>query len=230
MAGRELAGLSDEELAGAVRETAVFARVRPEDKVRIVRELRRQGAVVAMTGDGVNDAPALKEADIGVAMGIAGTDVAREAGDMVLADDDYSTIVGAVLEGRKIFDNLRKFIRYLLSSNAGEVLTMFAGILGAGVLGLANPEGGVFLPLTAVQILWINLVTDGAPALALGVDPGDPGLMDRPPRDPHESVIDRATWVTIAVVGLVMMAGSLWVLDAYLPGGLTEAMVGTAGK
>jgi Ca2+-transporting ATPase len=229
MAGRELAGLSDEELAGAVRETAVFARVRPEDKVRIVRELRRQGAVVAMTGDGVNDAPALKEADIGVAMGIAGTDVAREAGDMVLADDDYSTIVGAVLEGRKIFDNLRKFIRYLLSSNAGEVLTMFAGILGAGVLGLANPEGGVFLPLTAVQILWINLVTDGAPALALGVDPGDPGLMDRPPRDPHESVIDRATWVTIAVVGLVMMAGSLWVLDAYLPGGLTEAMVGTAG-
>ncbi|MGD2116367.1 MAG: cation transporting ATPase C-terminal domain-containing protein, partial [Acidobacteriota bacterium] len=130
------------------------------------------------------------------------------------------TIVEAVAEGRRIFANIRKFIRYLLSSNAGEVLTMFAGILGAGLLGLDRGDGGFFLPLLAVQILWINLVTDGAPALALGVDPGGSGLMNRPPRHPKEPVIDRPMWWMIGAVGLVMMAGTLFVLDAYLPAGL----------
>ena len=231
LAGRDVEAMDDDALREAVRTTSVYGRVRPEHKLRIVRALKKQGEVVAMTGDGVNDAPALKEADIGVAMGISGTDVSREASDMVLTDDDYSTIVEAVAEGRTIFDNIRKFIRYLLSSNAGEVLTMFAGILGAGLLGLeahgAGGEGGggFFLPLVAVQILWINLVTDGAPALALGVDPPRPGLMDRPPRRPGEPVIDRPMWAMIGLVGVVMMAGTLFVLDAYLPGGLVAPIV-----
>ena len=234
LSGRDVEGMDDAELREAVRTTVVYGRVRPEHKLRIVRALKEQGEVVAMTGDGVNDAPALKEADIGVAMGIAGTDVSKEASDMVLTDDDYSTIVDAVAEGRTIFDNIRKFIRYLLSSNAGEVLTMFVGILGAGVIGLdtqgaggagASGSGGFVLPLVAVQILWINLVTDGAPALALGVDPPRPGLMDRPPRRRGEPVIDRPMWGMIALVGLVMMVGTLFVLDAYLPGGLVPPIV-----
>ncbi len=225
MTGRELATLDDEELAAAVGRVSVYGRVRPEDKLRIVRALAAQGEVVAMTGDGVNDAPALKEAAIGVAMGVAGTDVARDASDMILADDDYSTIVGAIAEGRKIFDNLRRFIRYLLSSNAGEVLTMLAAILAGRPLGLVDPSGGLLLPLAAVQILWINLVTDGAPALALGVAPAEPGSMERPPRDAHETVIGGSTWGMIALVGVVMTAGTLFVLDAYLPGGLTELAV-----
>ena len=231
LAGRDVEGMDDAALREAVRTTSVYGRVRPEHKLRIVRALKEQGEVVAMTGDGVNDAPALKEADIGVAMGISGTDVSREASDMVLTDDDYSTIVEAVAEGRTIFDNIRKFIRYLLSSNAGEVLTMFAGILGAGLLGLdahgsaGSGGGGFFLPLVAVQILWINLVTDGAPALALGVDPPRPGLMSRPPRRPGEPVIDRPMWAMIGLVGVVMMVGTLFVLDAYLPGGLVAPIV-----
>jgi len=231
LAGRDVEGMDDATLREAVRTTSVYGRVRPEHKLRIVRALKEQGEVVAMTGDGVNDAPALKEADIGVAMGISGTDVSKEASDMVLTDDDYSTIVEAVAEGRTIFDNIRKFIRYLLSSNAGEVLTMFAGILGAGALGLdahgatGAGGGGFFLPLVAVQILWINLVTDGAPALALGVDPPRPGLMSRPPRRPGEPVIDRPMWAMIGLVGVVMMAGTLFVLDAYLPGGLVQPIV-----
>jgi len=228
--GPEVERMSDDELRRQVVEVPVFGRVRPEHKLRIVRALKELGEVVAMTGDGVNDAPALKEADIGVAMGITGTDVAKEAADMVLTDDDYSTIVEAVAEGRRIFDNIRKFIRYLLSSNAGEVLTMFAGILGAGVLGLGTggtgtaEEGSFFLPLLAVQILWINLVTDGAPALALGIDPGSSDLMEQPARRPGEPVIDRPMWWTIGLVGIVMMAGTLFVLDAYLPGGLVAPL------
>jgi len=229
LAGRDVEAMDDAALRQAVRTTSVYGRVRPEHKLRIVRALKAEGEVVAMTGDGVNDAPALKEADIGVAMGISGTDVSREASDMVLTDDDYSTIVEAVAEGRTIFDNIRKFIRYLLSSNAGEVLTMFAGILGAGLLGLdvhgSGSGGGFFLPLVAVQILWINLVTDGAPALALGVDPPRPGLMTRPPRRPGEPVIDRPMWGMIGLVGVVMMVGTLFVLDAYLPGGLVPPIV-----
>jgi P-type Ca2+ transporter type 2C len=193
--GPELEKMPEEKLEQTVQEAAVYARVNPKHKLRIVDALQRRGATVAMTGDGVNDAPALKSADIGVAMGITGTDVSKEAADMVLADDNFATIVAAVEEGRAIFANIRKFLRYLLSSNIGEVMTMFFGVLLADVIGLAA-EGKtvVALPLLATQILWINLVTDGAPALALGVDPAEPGLMSQPPRARTEGVITRRMW------------------------------------
>ncbi|MBK6315790.1 MAG: cation-translocating P-type ATPase [Blastocatellia bacterium] len=221
--GAEIERLSDDELERTVGEVSVYARVNPEHKLRIVKALRRTGAVVAMTGDGVNDAPALKTADIGVAMGITGTDVSKEAADIVLADDNFATIVAAVEEGRAIFSNIRKFLRYLLSSNIGEVMTMFFGVLLADVIGLTSEgESAVVLPLLATQILWINLVTDGAPALALGVDPADEGLMREPPRPRDEGVINRRMWAGIFVVGSITAAGTLLVLDASLPGGLVE--------
>ena len=222
LTGAQLEQLTDDALDRAVREVNVYARVDPEHKLRIVRALQRSGAVVAMTGDGVNDAPALKTADIGVAMGISGTDVSREAADIVLADDDFATIVAAVEEGRAIFANIRKFLRYLLSSNIGEVLTMFFGVVLADRIGLVADRGAVVLPLLAAQILWINLVTDGAPALALGVDPADEGLMLLPPRPAGEGVITPRMWRGIFFVGAVMAAGTLFVLDAALPGGLVE--------
>ncbi len=222
LTGAQLEQLTDDALDRAVGEVSVYARVDPEHKLRIVRALQRGGAVVAMTGDGVNDAPALKTADIGVAMGLSGTDVSREAADIVLADDDFATIVAAVEEGRAIFANIRKFLRYLLSSNIGEVLTMFFGVVLADRIGLVADRGTVVLPLLAAQILWINLVTDGAPALALGVDPADEGLMLRPPRPAAEGVITPRMWRGIFFVGVVMAAGTLFVLDAALPGGLVE--------
>lgn len=217
--GTELARQSDEELDRTVARTSVYARVDPEHKLRIVAALQRQGAIVAMTGDGVNDAPALKRADIGVAMGITGTDVSRQAADLVLADDNFATLVAAVEEGRAIFDNIRKFLRFLLSSNLGEVMTMFFGVLFARRLGLPVAEGRVVLPLLATQILWINLATDGAPALALGVDPPAAGLMERPPRPPGEGAITPRMWRQIVLIGMVTAAATLFALDAGLPGG-----------
>ena len=223
LTGAELEAMTDEALARAARDVSVYARVDPEHKLRIVNALQRDGAIVAMTGDGVNDAPALKTADIGVAMGRTGTDVAREAADMVLADDNFATIVAAVEEGRAIFANIRKFMRYLLSSNIGEVMTMFFGVLLAEAIGLAPAQaGGVALPLLATQILWINLVTDGAPALALGADPADRRVMSQPPRPKGEGVITPRMWWGIMYVGAIMAAGTLYVLDASLPGGLIE--------
>ncbi len=220
--GQELSRWDDAALREQVQRVNIYARVNPEHKLRIVNALQALDQVVAMTGDGVNDAPALKQADIGVAMGITGTDVSKEAADMILADDNFATIVAAIEAGRNIFENIRKFIRYLLSSNAGEVMTMFVAILLEGTLALRSQEGGFFLPLLAVQILWINLVTDGGPALALGVDPPEPDLMRRPPRAKNQPVINRVMWLTIGLVGLVMTVGTLLILDGYLPNGLLE--------
>jgi len=220
--GAELERLDDETLVRTAREVSVFARVNPEHKLRLVQALQRDGAIVAMTGDGVNDAPALKTADIGVAMGIAGTDVSREAADMVLADDNFASIVAAVEEGRAIFANIRKFLRYLLSSNTGEVMTMFLGVLLARAIGLQGGEDAFVLPLLATQLLWINLVTDGAPALALGIDPADANVMQTPPRPRREGVITGRMWGGIVLVGAVMALGTLYVLDAALPGGFVE--------
>jgi len=219
--GVELEEMTDEERERTVREVSVYARVNPEHKLKIVKALQGRGDIVAMTGDGVNDAPALKTADIGVAMGVTGTDVSREAGDIVLADDNFASIVAAVEEGRAIFANIRKFLRYLLSSNIGEVMTMFFGVLLGDAMGLAAADG-VALPLLATHILWINLVTDGAPALALGVDPADTGAMTKPPRARSERAITGRMWWGIFYVGAIMAAGTLFVLDASLPGGLIE--------
>jgi Ca2+-transporting ATPase len=221
--GAELEKMDDAQLLDTVRRHSVYARVSPEHKLRIVKALKGDGHVVSMTGDGVNDAPALKMADIGVAMGITGTDVSKEAADMILTDDNFATIVAAVEEGRSIFANIRKFLRYLLSSNIGEVLTMFIGVLFAGALGLVAEGGEAFIvPLAATQILWINLLTDAAPALAVGVDPVDPGVMKRAPRRRSDRVIDRDMWISFFIAGLTMAVATLTVLDMELPGGFFE--------
>lgn len=220
--GADIDRMPEDVLQRTVREVSVYARVNPEHKLRIVRALQNDRNIVAMTGDGVNDAPALRTADIGVAMGITGTDVSRKASDIVLADDNFASIVAAVEEGRAIFANIRKFLRYLLSSNIGEVMTMFFGVLLADMIGLGASSDGLALPLLATQILWINMVSDGAPALALGLDPGDEEAMTRPPRPREEGVITRRMWAGIVLVGTVTAAGTLLVLDASLPGGLIE--------
>lgn len=220
LTGAELDEFDDEEFAEAVRRVSVFARVAPVHKLRIVDALQADGLVVAMTGDGVNDAPALKSADIGIAMGITGTEVTKEAAKMVLADDDFATIVDAVREGRVIFDNIRKFLRYLLYSNMGEVLTVFFGVVFAGALGLSGAsDESIVLPLLATQILWINLVTDSGPALAMGVDPEIDDVMKRPPRKPDDRAIDGRMWVGIVVTGLTMAVVVLLTIDVFLPGG-----------
>ena len=220
MTGHELSTISDVELAELATETNVFARVDPEHKLRLVRALQEHGWITAMTGDGVNDAPALKQADIGVAMGRSGTEVSKEASDMILADDNFATILLAVREGREIFADIQKFLRYLLASNTGEVLVVFLGVMFASTLGLTAGAGELAVPLLATQILWINLVTDGALALALGVDPSVENVMDRPPRPLEQRVVDRAMARTIVFVGAVTAIVSLIAFDLHLAGGL----------
>jgi len=218
--GRDISGMDDAALEQAVGTASVFARVSPEHKLRIVDALQARGAIASMTGDGVNDAPALKSADIGVAMGITGTDVAKEASDMVLLDDMYTTIVAAVREGRVIFDNILRFIRFILASNAGELLVM-----------LVAPFLGMPIPLLPVQILWMNLVTDGFPALALGVESPERDVMKRPPRHPQAPIIDRRMARQIVWVGALMALLSLGVgyaAWAHEPA-VTEAAVTTGG-
>jgi Ca2+-transporting ATPase len=222
LSARELDAMDAPGLAAAVATTSVYARVTPAHKMRIVGALQAGGHIVAMTGDGVNDAPALKAADIGVAMGQGGTEVAREAARMILADDNFATIIVAVREGRIVFDNIRKFLRYLLSSNIGEILTVVLGIIGAAAIGLDAGDGSVVLPLLATQILWINLITDSAPALAMGIDPPGENVMRRDPRPPTRRVLDAQMWSSVLQTGLVMALAALFALDLQLPGGLVE--------
>jgi P-type Ca2+ transporter type 2C len=219
LTGAELDQLSPEQLRETVKEVSVFARVSPEHKLNIVEALQTQGHIVAMTGDGVNDAPALKKADIGVAMGITGTDVAKEAAEMVLQDDNFATIVAAVEEGRVIYDNIRKFIKYLLSCNSGEIAVM-----------LIAPFLGMPLPLLPLQILWMNLVTDGFPALALGVEPAERNVMRRPPYPPSESIFSRGIGRDIIWIGLLMGIAPLVIGYLYWrndPNGIWQTMVFT---
>ena len=212
--GEEIAELSDEELL----EVDVFARVRPEDKLRIVAALQKAGEVVAMTGDGVNDAPALKRADVGVAMGLRGSDVSREVADLVLLDDNFATIVAAIEEGRNIYENIQKFIRFLFSTNLSEVLVVAIGMVFAALLNLRDAAGHLLLPLTAAQILWINLVTDGLPALALALDQ-NPGVLRSPPRPKEAPLLDRISLRFVLITGSVKAGVALAIL-AVFPGWL----------
>ncbi|MEM3154500.1 MAG: calcium-translocating P-type ATPase, SERCA-type [Candidatus Woesearchaeota archaeon] len=212
--GRAITGVEldqIENLADEVESIAVYARTNPAHKVRILNALKAKGHIVAMTGDGVNDAPALKKADIGIAMGITGTDVAKEASGMILADDNFATIVRAVEEGRRIYDNIQKYLAYLFSGNIGEVLVILSSIL----LGLP-------LPLIAIQILWINLVTDGLPALALGVDPAEPGVMQRSPRKPDQSIF-RGIAPYVYIYPLILTVATIWLFDVFQVQGLEKA-------
>ena len=231
LTGDELDSMDEKQLDKATSEVSVYARVAPEHKLKIVESLQRQGNIAAMTGDGVNDAPAVKAADIGVAMGITGTEVTKQSAKMILADDNFSTIVAAVREGRGIFDNIRKFLRYLLSSNVGEVFTVFLGVVLAGFLGIKNPDSvGVTVPLLATQLLWINLLTDAAPALAMGVDPTTEDVMNRKPRKLTDRVIDGAMWGDIVYIGLIMAIVTLIGMDMHLSGGLfTDRSVDALG-
>src|SRR2546427_2937696 len=211
LTGAEIEKMSDADLVREVERIRVYARVAPEHKLRIVDAWKKAGHIVAMTGDGVNDAPALKRSNLGVAMGITGTDVAKESADMVLTDDNFASIVSAIEEGRGIYENIRKFVAFLLSANAGEVLVMFIATLA-----LADPQ---FLPFfSPVQLLWINLVTDGLPALALGVDPYPTDLMARSPRNPKEGVLSRDILFLIVVVAVILTVGTLGIFFWELAG------------
>ncbi len=220
MTGKELDSLSDDKLISLLPQISVFARVTPAHKLRIVKTLKSLGHIVAMTGDGVNDAPAIKEADIGVSMGIGGTDVTKEAADVILLDDNFATLVNAVEEGRVIYGNIRKFIRYLLSCNIGEVITMFLAML----LGLS-------VPLIPIQILLINLVTDGLPAIALSLEPADSDAMKNPPRASDESVFSHGLAKTICLRGVLIGITTLTVFyilymqTNYIPLARTGALL-----
>ena len=204
LTGSDLDQLSDDGLREAMKSTDVFARVSPQHKLRIVDALQANDEVVAMTGDGVNDAPAIKRADIGIAMGITGTDVAKETADMVLTDDNYASIVSAVEQGRIIYNNIRKFVYYLLSCNVAEIMIIFLGTL------ITRSS-----PLTAIQLLWFNLVTDGAPALALAAEKGDPDVMERKPRPKSEPIINRFMQIGIVIQTIAITSVTL---AAYLLG------------
>ena len=204
MTGAELSAIDDDELDRRIDDVTVFARVAPEHKMRLVGALQRQGHVVAMTGDGVNDAPALKKADIGIAMGITGTEVTKEAATMILTDDNFATIVDAVGRGRSIYANIVAFVRFQLSTTLGFALVF----LLAAILGIADGK-----PFTAIAILWVNIIMDGPPAMALGLDPADPGAMSHRPRPVGEPILTRQRWAAIALAASVMAVGTLVVLE-----------------
>ena len=196
--GREISEMSEEQLRECVKTTNIFARVSPEHKVRLVDAVRANGNIAAMTGDGVNDAPSLKHADIGVAMGITGTDVSKEAADMILTDDNFASIVRAVAEGRTIYSNIRKVVGFLLSCNIGEILVILLAMLG-----------NLPVPLAAIQLLSINLITDAFPAFALGMEKEEPGVMERKPRDPAEPIVNRKMAVAVIIQSIALAAGTL---------------------
>ena len=212
LTGDELDKLNEEQFKKAVTSTSIYARVNPSFKMRIVEVLKGQGHIVAMTGDGVNDAPALKKADIGIAMGITGTDVAKEASDMVLMDDHFGTIVNSIEEGRGIFHNIRKFVNYLLACNIGEVLVVFLAIV-------------LFqeLPLTATMLLWINVVTDGIPAVALGLDPAEKGIMRYSPKIFQSEIITKRLWIEMFIFGVMLTVAVLGIYFLNLKEGFLEA-------
>jgi Ca2+-transporting ATPase len=224
LTGEELEKLNDEQLAGIVEKVVIYARVSPEHKMRIVKAWKAKGHVVAMTGDGVNDAPALKMADIGVSMGITGTEVTKEASDMVLTDDNFASIVKAAREGREIYDNIKKYLTYLMRCNIMEILVMLIAVVSVPYLAriytpgaTAEFVGNATIALTAAQLLWVNLTTDGLPAIALGIDPGDPDIMNRKPRDPNESVFTRDVKLYLSLVPVLMTALLLFGYFFYRP-------------
>jgi Ca2+-transporting ATPase len=224
LTGVELEKLSEEQLAEMVEGVVIYARVSPEHKMRIVKAWKAKGHVVAMTGDGVNDAPALKRADIGVSMGITGTEVTKEASDMVLTDDNFASIVKAAREGREIYDNIKKYLTYLMRCNIMEILVMFTAVISVPFLARiyapnvpADAVGSATIALTAAQLLWVNLTTDGLPAIALGIDPGDPDIMERKPRDPNESVFTRDVKAYLSLTPILMTALLLFGYFFYRP-------------
>jgi Ca2+-transporting ATPase len=220
LTGEELEKLSDEQFASMVDKTVIYARVSPEHKMRIVKAWKEKGQIVAMTGDGVNDAPALKMSDIGISMGITATEVTKEASDMVLTDDNFASIVKAAKEGREIYDNIKKYLTYLMRCNIMEIIVMFVAVVSVPFLARtlstspSDPAiiGSATIALTAAQLLWVNLTTDGLPAVALGIDPGDPDIMERKPRDPNESVFTRDVKLYLSLVPILM---SILLLSGY---------------